>query len=108
MEKLIEDLSILTTIPEKTLTKISDKIIYCISDAIEESICENKNITEINMSIGTLYIKHTDDEIKYKFVPSDKLSKAVTDTVCNKLNLLEDVIENTIIEKVENIYKDLL
>jgi len=108
MSKLIEDLSVLTTVPEKTLSKFSDKILYCIADSVEESICENKDMTEINMSIGTLVIKHTEDEVKYKFIPNDKLNKVVIDVVNKKLNLLEDAVESVLIDKIEHTYKDLL
>ena len=46
MVNMIENLSTLTTIPEKYLTKLFDKIYYVMSDAVVETALLDKEITE--------------------------------------------------------------
>lgn len=107
-KNLIKDLSILTTIPERNLNRLGDLVVCCISNAIQDSILQEKTITELDIYIGILYIQHEDNEIKYKFIPSNKLDKNVKDTVINKLNSLEIKITKSLISKVVNTYKNLL
>ena len=70
MNKLTEDLSVLTTIPEKHLEKIVDKIYYVISETVLEHLIEEKQVAEIDIGIGTLYIQLLENSIKYKFIPN--------------------------------------
>lgn len=109
MTNVISDLATLTTISEKTLSKLNDKILYIICEAIEESMLDGKEITELNFfNLFTLYIKHDNpNEIKYRIIPNDKLEKSVNSTAKNKLNLLEDNVNKTLKEKFMNIYKDI-
>lgn len=107
MTDIIKDLSLLTTIPEKTITKLLKKEIYCICETIEEDILEGKDLSVLNLGFGVLYIKHINDEIKYKFVPTNELQKAITNTIVNKKNLLEDVLNTSLATKFMEVYKDL-
>lgn len=107
MINMVEDLEILTTIPASTLKKLMTKEVYCIANAVEESMLSNEDISEVDIGIGTLYIKHVDNEIKYKFVPSAKLNDAVKSTVVNKKNVLVDVLEPSLVNNFKTVYKDL-
>ena len=109
MTNVVSDLATLTTISEKTLSKLNDKILYIICEAIEESILDEKDVTELNFfNLFTLYIKHDNpSEIRYRLIPNDKLATAVNLTAKNKLNLLEDSVNKTLKEKFMNIYKDI-
>jgi|GEM_PF-3312648 len=107
MSKIIEDVSKLTTIPDKSIYKLMDKFVYCISDAIVEDIISLNDITEADIGLGTLYIQHIGNEIKYKFIPNDYFNKVVIDSVTNKLNLLEKSVEKNLVDKITNTYKDL-
>ena len=93
---------------EKNLSKLIDVSIYCISDAIQECLKQEETIAEIDIGIGILYIQCLDNNIKYKFIPSDMLDKAVKETLINKLNLLELKLETSLVSKITNIYKDLI
>lgn len=108
MNNLVEDLSKLTTIPESVLNKLVEKIFYCISDVIEETVIEQKKIAEIDIKIGTIYIELNLNNVRYKFIPSKEFETIVKDTVINKKNLLQDVLEKTIVNRITNTYKDLL
>lgn len=104
----ITDLSKITTIPNKTLEKLFTKMIYCISDAVYESWEQGNDTLDLNIGIGTLSLKMTEDEVKYKFIPSEELSDAVKNTILNEQNLLEDKLEQSFVDKVTHLYKDLL
>lgn len=108
MSRLIEDISKLTTIPEKTLLKLVEKSYYCISDSVEETILEQKNIVRIDISIGELLIELNSDNIRYKFIPNKELEEVVKETVINRQNLLHDTLETTLVTKITNTYKELL
>lgn len=107
MNNIVNDISTLTTIPEKTLSKLSKKASYCICEAVSESVLSNEAITEAFIGIGTLYIKNSDGVIKYHFEPSDALHKAITQTVLSKTNPLEAMLNDALSKKFTEIYKDL-
>lgn len=107
MSNLNEKLSILTTIPEKSLSKLTEKSYYVVSDIILEDIMNDKDVSEIDIGIGTIIIQHSGDSIKYKFIPSKNLDITVKSTIINKKNTLEYILEQTLKDKVTNTYKDL-
>lgn len=107
MTNILNDVSVLTTIPEKTLSKLNEKVIYCINEAVAEAVADGKEITELDLGIGTLLIKNDADCPKYKFIPSEILQMTVTSTVNNKLNLLEDVLCESLKNRIINVYKDI-
>ena len=105
---LIEDLSILTTIPTKNLTSLFNKMEYCIVDTVKENYLQNNDLTEIDIGFGKLYIKKEENNLRYKFTPSDELTKALSNLFKNKLNLLEFQLEKSLVDKITNVYKELL
>jgi hypothetical protein len=110
MANIINDVSILTTIPDKTLAKFFRKMIFCICEAVQEDILDEdnpKDITELDIGIGKLYIKHVGADIKYRFEPNDFLEKALSSTVINKKNYLEEFLDKALSKKFMEVYKDL-
>lgn len=108
MINIIKDTAIITTIPEKSLKKLVDKVIYCINEAVVEARLTKQSLVELDVGIGTLLIKLEDESIRYKFVPGQKLEESVKNTFINKQNLLEDALDASLVNKLTNIYKDLL
>ena len=107
MSNIVEDVSKLTTIPEKSLVKLEQKFIYAICEQIQEDILAYKEMSELDIGLGTLYIKYLGDEIKYKFIPNANLEKAVYNTVVKKLNLMETALNEALAKKFIDVYKDL-
>lgn len=110
MTDIINDLSLLTTIPTKTLDKLVRKTVFCICDAIVETKASEEDITSIDLGIGILYIKHTSttgSDVKYRFEPSSYLEKAVRNAVVNNKNVLDDVLLTSLGNKFADVYKDL-
>lgn len=101
-----EDLSTLTTINESVFTKLVNKIEWCISDGVEKAIKSGENQVNIDFDLGTLMINFDNEQIRYKFKPSQKLEKIVTNTVVNERNDLVLNIEESLISKLTNTYKN--
>ena len=110
MIDIINDLSTLSTIPQKTLDKLVRKAVYCINDAVIEDKLADEDITSVDIGIGILYIKHQGtaaNNIKYKFEPSVYLSKSLEESLTNGTNPLEDLLLTSLKDKFTSAYKDL-
>lgn len=107
MNNIVNELSVLTTIPEKTLNKMLQKALYCICEDIYEDTLGEKELTAIDTGLGILYFKFVEDELKCKFVPNDTLKNAATDVYKRKLNLMDNTLNNSLVKKFTDVYKDL-
>lgn len=107
MTRLVDDLSVLTNIAKYNLESMVNVSNNIISHAIFESMNSHEPYTEIDIGIGTLYIRFDDDMIKYKFVPSTRLEYAVKDTVKNNHSRLTSTVEDILGKRIMSTYKDL-
>lgn len=105
---IIEDLSILTTIPQSSLNQLARKEIYCICDCVEEAVLSGDNLLSVKTGVGTIKLELGDSEINYRFEPSKELEDGITNTVINKKNLLIEVAEEKLVKRITNAYKDFL
>lgn len=108
MTQMIESLSALTTIPKKHLDKLLNKVYLCIGDAIEEALIENKNMSEIDIGIGTLVVRFDTNNIYYKFIPNQDMTNTIKSTIVNKQNMLTRTVESNLVNRIVNVYKDIL
>ena len=108
MTKIIEDVSKMTNIPTKVISSILDKVLFSILDSVRENDLAGIDTTETDIGFGTLLIKHEDNAVKYKFLPSNKMSENISKVYNEKLNLLECELEKSLVEKVLKTYKELL
>lgn len=108
MTKLIDNLSKITSISKQTFDKLTNLSVSCICDSIEDDILNNESIATIDIGIGQLLIKHTDNDMRYKFIPDAKLEEAVSQTIVNDKNPLKVAVEDTLKKRILNIYKELL
>lgn len=107
MTNLLNDLSVLTTVAQSNLNgmaKISEAI---LCHAVVESLKDNEEYAEIDIGIGYLYIKNTDDGIKYKFVPSDHLESVLASSIKHKRSPLSLKVDEVLGRRIMNTYKDL-
>lgn len=108
MIDVVEDVSRLTLIPRTSLDSLVEKANYSICHSIEESLIKNESITEVNISIGKISIFVDNETIKYRFEPSRSLEDAIKETVISKKSPLVNKIEESLVDKITNVYKDLL
>lgn len=102
-----EDLSKLTTINQLSINRLFDKISWIISDAVEQAELAKDNVIELDLGFGLIIVLLEDNCIKYKFKPSKSLEENIIDTVVNGKNQLTFTIENTLVSKITNVYKDM-
>lgn len=107
MTDLIPDIALLTDISESTLKKLSEISTYCIYQDILEDELAGNDISTIDLGIGQLYIKHDSEDIKCKFVPSDRFKKDLLAIKTKKLNLLEGKVNSKLSEKLFDVYRYL-
>jgi len=102
-----EDLSKLTTINQLSINRLFDKINWIISDAVEQAELAGDDVIELDLGFGLVIVSLEDNCIKYKFKPSKSLEESIIDTVVNGKNQLTFTIENTLVSKITNVYKDM-
>ena len=104
---MLDDLSLLTTIPKGVLEKLITKSIDTICYDVREQQLQNSPITEVDIGIGILYIKLEDDNIMYKFIPSEVLENKVLKTVNKQYKPVCGLAEESLKKRIMNAYKEL-
>ena len=108
MSTLIKDIATLTTIPELNIQKLSNIAVKCISHTIAEAVRENEDTCIEDIGIGNLIIDISEDELKFKFIPSQQLQTAILNSIKkNESDLVID-IKKILQDKIMNVYKNLL
>lgn len=105
---LIQDISSLTSVPYKTLKHLCNKGNESICHSVLESVNESENETVIDLSIGQLIIIIEDDELHYRFKPSSQLDEMLVTTLTTGVDPLITDIEQNLVTRVLNTYKDLI
>ena len=108
MTNIISDISTVSTIPENSLIKLIPIANKCISHAIFESLESKQEITELDIGIGTLLIQLFDENIKFKFIPSQKLEDTITSTISTGKSDLTYTVEEALKNKILYAYKNLI
>lgn len=108
MNKLINDLSALTTVSVHSLKELAEKANFTIAHTVFENIKSGNPLTTIDIGIGTLYIKLEDENIKYKFIPNKNLKALVCQAATSKESPLINEAEMVLNKRIEQTYKDLL
>lgn len=105
---LISDLSLLTTIPKKTLQRLGDQGAECLCHDVLESIQSGETCTDIDIDIGTIKVIIEDDELHYRFAPSRRLEEMLINSIRSGEDPLVSHIEDSISSRILNTYKDLI
>ena len=101
---IINNLSTITTIPTKLLTKLTEKEILCIGSAISDAIKNEEEVVVLNIGFGTLSIELQTGLCK--FLPSNELKTTIKKCINNKIDPLEQNLEQAIIDKLLRIYDE--
>ena len=106
--ELNKKISTLSTIPEWAIDKFQKYINLVHSHDIVEQIFENKDVFEIDLWEGKLYIKLEDDALKYKFIPSEDFNEIVKTSIIKKKSRLVDSVTDKLKTAITNTYKDII
>lgn len=102
-----EKITTLTTIEDESLAKINNLISCCISDAVYESVLDDDAQVTIDLDFATLIISRSNNELRYKFVPSAKLEEDIVSAIKDKKNALDSIILEKLKNNLVSTYKDL-
>lgn len=108
MVNLNEDVSKLTTISEATLNQLDQRKVWCIAEAVTETALSEKSSIDLNIGIGVLSLLVEDNQVKYKFKPSTNLDEAIKGCLIHKQNALSINLDKALVDKLTNIYKNLV
>lgn len=97
---IVNDLSVLTRIPNKTLSELVHKINLCIGSIIADAKASGEEAVVINIGTGTLSINLVD--MQCKFIPGKELKGIIKTcvTASNPPDPLECALEQSIINKL--------
>jgi len=98
---IIADLSSATKVPNKALTELISKEILCIGSAVHDALINKDEAIVLNIGLGTLSISLTD--MQCKFIPGKELKAIIKRSITDKIDPLELVLEQTLIEKLMKI-----
>lgn len=105
---IIADLNTLTTIPVQRIQEFFEKMVWCICDDVEDTKLAKEKALTINIGIGWLDIYFDEDNVKYKYTPSNSLNKAVIKTLNEGKNPLEAAGVKALAEKFIKTYKEFI
>ena len=106
LQNIVNDISTLTKIPNKTLNELVHKINLCIGSIIADAKNNGEQAVIINIGIGTLSIDLIN--MQSKFVPSKDLKTTIKLGVTSGIDPLECVLEQTLAEKLINFCNEVL
>ena len=107
MTKLIDDLSTLSSVATANLVSLCRLSEAIISHSVAESMRDGEEVTSVDIGIGTLYLKNTEDGVKYKFTPSSRMSKTIESTFKDGNSRLVYETDEVLGRRIMNTYKDL-
>ena len=101
-----EKIATLTTIENDSLAKINNLISCCISDAVYSSVLSDDSQVSVDLDFGTLTISRSNNELRYKFVPSAKLEEDIVKAIKEKKNALDNLVLERLKNSLVSTYKD--
>ena len=107
-----QDMSTLTGIPVSYIDMMVNNTISYIGDQIDETKNETdyQVISCADIGIGniTIMLDMTNNQIKYKFTPSDKLKSCVENVLMRNENELIQKCNQQVVKRIMNAYKEML
>lgn len=104
---LLQDLNVLTNIPEKSLSKLVNVSINSICTGAWEALNSEEDVLSVDIGLGILYIKLVDEDFKYHFVPSDTFSKELKNSKTSQISPLSPRLLGSLKTKFLEVYKDI-
>ena len=104
---LLVDLAALTTIQKASLDKLCAQAHKCLCHSVQEANIDGDDTVRIDIGLGNLFIKFNSEEIKYRFEPSYKLEEYLTSTLSTGISPIIEDVEDSLISKINNAYKEL-
>lgn len=104
---LLADVSSISCIQYLSLQRLVDYSLKCISQNILEAKNSDNDVLSIDIGIGTIYIKFSNETLTYKFVASNQLEKQLINAIKYDKSYMIDDIEESLLNKINIAYKEL-
>lgn len=105
---VINNVSNLYNLPTKQVDKIINTAENVICHDVLQAYIRKQGYIILDIGIGTLTVDITNDYLEYKFVPSKNLESKLVNTLDTKQDILIQNIEQSIVAKITNAYKELI
>lgn len=106
---MLEDkLSILTGIPKRSLVHLHEYLDCIHSQDIVTDLLQNNDVISIELFEGTLNLCIIDDNVHYKFVPSNEFNNMVVKSIINKESILIEKVSDSLKKALSTTYKDII
>lgn len=103
---LNQNLSVISTVPKDMLDKLTNLSIACICDEALNQL--DKDQLTLDLSFGTLIVNISENTLRYRFIPSNKLDQNLQQALLEGVNPLVNLLENSLTNKFTGLYKELL
>ena len=108
MNDFSKDLASLTTIPRELIDKLIAIAEFNICHGVFEGITEKKNPVELDIGIGILYIKYEGNDVKYKFIPSQRLEEEVNEVLISRRSPIMSKSTKQLSSRIQAAYKEFI
>lgn len=105
---LIQDLSTLTTISTSNIERLISLSSNIITHDILEACNDDKEICNVDIGLGTLSFLISDNELRYKFIPSEEFEKQIIKAIKTGNSPICDIACDKLSSKILNTYKDFI
>lgn len=105
---LVEDLSKLTTISTVNINRLVQLSQMIITHSVLEAVNDDKEICNVDIGIGTLSFLISENELKYKFTPSEIFEKQLVKSIKHGESPICIDASNKLKEKITRTYKDFI
>ena len=106
-QKLMWDLSNMTSIKPSVLDKLVNITEFCICDYLIDAKLSDNDIVEVDIGIGKLLLGISQNSVEYKFIPSGGFEKLVVDSLLTMKSPIMTKLEDGIESKLMSSYKEL-
>ena len=103
-----KDLAKLTTISSLEIDRLIDLLPSIASHHVLANYRNRDFETHFDIGIGDIVIIVGENDVRYKFIPSSSFSECINNTINEKHDHLESLLEEAFTKRLLKVYKDLL
>lgn len=105
----IKAMSALTGMPVNFLSQLFRLNMLVVSDELYTQVKEGSDIKRISLNTyGEVRLSVENNNLIYKFIPSDEFNGVVRKTILEDKNLLEEKLEEKVVKRIYGNYTDFL
>ena len=104
-QDVVNDLGVLTKVPNKVLDELVNKLNLCIGSIIADAVASKEQSVIIDIGIGTLSVSLTD--MQCKFVPSKDLRATIKKSMIEGADPLECELEKELTAKLVSLTSEV-